>query len=145
MPQIDAPMVLCFTAALTLLIMIPFSANAQESVPKTTEEAQRQFKAADLELNKVYHQCISSDKLGIQTITALQQTQRLWIEYRDINATAFSGKGSKTVWDDNCYYYACTLLTRNRIEELKELFLTPTSRWKQNVNVRLPGDTTYSH
>ena len=111
-----------------LLVAMPIIGHAEERVPKTTQEALKQFQAIDVELNKVYQQCIASKSLGVQTISALQHTQRLWIEYRDLNAVAYTGKGSRMVMSDNYYFFARTLLTRSRIQELKTLFLSHESR-----------------
>jgi uncharacterized protein YecT (DUF1311 family) len=93
-------------------------------VPATTEEARSAFETADAELNAVYHQCIEPDRTTVQAISALQQSQRVWVQYRDLNAAAYqTGQSSRKVTKDQYYYYAATVITKSRIQELKALFL----------------------
>jgi uncharacterized protein YecT (DUF1311 family) len=98
--------------------------RAQDKVPATTEEAKSAFEAADTELNSVYRQCVEPDRRTVQAIAALQQSQRLWVQYRDLNAAAYqTGQSSRKVIKDQYYYYGVTVITRSRIAELKTLFL----------------------
>jgi uncharacterized protein YecT (DUF1311 family) len=107
--------------ALSVLLSI---ARAQDAVPATVEEARTAFEAADAELNKVYKQCIEPDRTTVQAINALQQSQRLWVQYRDLNAAAYqTGQSSRKVTKDQYYYYAATVITKSRVAELKLLFL----------------------
>jgi uncharacterized protein YecT (DUF1311 family) len=108
--------------ALSVLLSI---ARAQDTVSATVEEARTAFEAADAELNQVYKQCIEPDRTTVQAISALQQSQRLWVQYRDLNAAAYqTGQSSRKVTKDQYYYYAATVITKSRIAELKSLFLS---------------------
>jgi uncharacterized protein YecT (DUF1311 family) len=98
--------------------------RAQDKVPATTEEAKSAFEAADTELNSVYRQCVEPDRSTVQAIAALQQSQRLWVQYRDLNAAAYqTSQSSRKVIKDQYYYYGARVITRSRIAELKTLFL----------------------
>jgi uncharacterized protein YecT (DUF1311 family) len=109
----------------TLLLILSSSAWGQDKVPATTEEARTAFEAADAELNTVYRQCIEPDRTTVQAISALQQSQRVWVQYRDLNAAAYqTGQSSRKVTKDQFYYYAETVITKSRLQELKTLFLT---------------------
>ena len=79
------------TTILILLACIAISANAQDRNPDTTRAAQKQFDAADAELNRVYKECVAYPNAGIQTVNALQEAQRHWIHFRDTNAIAYTG------------------------------------------------------
>jgi uncharacterized protein YecT (DUF1311 family) len=106
---------------LSALASIGFS---QDKVPATADEARSAFEAADTELNTVYHQCVEPDRTTVQSISALQQSQRVWVQYRDLNAAAYqTGQSSRKVIKDQYYYYAATVITKSRIQELKTLFL----------------------
>ncbi|MBV9731533.1 MAG: DUF1311 domain-containing protein [Verrucomicrobia bacterium] len=114
-----------YLIACTLLSVLGSSAFGQEKVPATTEEARSAYENADAELNAVYHQCIEPDRTTVQAISALQQSQRVWVQYRDLNAAAYqTGQSSRKVTKDQYYYYAATVITKSRIQELKTLFLT---------------------
>jgi uncharacterized protein YecT (DUF1311 family) len=120
MPKRQYPW-LTIVFALSVLLSI---ARAQDAVPATVEEARSAFEAADAELNRVYQQSIEPDRTTVQAISALQQSQRLWVQYRDLNAAAYqTGQSSRRVTKDQYYYYAATVITRSRIAELKALFL----------------------
>jgi uncharacterized protein YecT (DUF1311 family) len=107
-----------------LLSILGSSALGQEKVPATTEEARSGFETADAELNAVYHQCIEPDRTTVQAIAALQQSQRVWVQYRDLNSAAYqTGQSSRKITKDQYYYYAATVITKSRIQELKTLFL----------------------
>jgi uncharacterized protein YecT (DUF1311 family) len=111
-------------AATLILCAFAWPSLAQDKVPATTEEARSAFETADAELNGVYRQCTEPDRTTVQAIAALQQSQRLWIQYRDLNAAAYqTGQSSRKVTKDQYYYYAATVITRSRIAELKTLFL----------------------
>jgi len=103
------------------IICIPTIGKTQDAVPKTTEEARRKFEAADAELNKIYLQCWAGET--VQSQATLQKAQRMWVEYRDLNAAAFqTGESSRRRINDEYYFYARTILTQSRIKELKALF-----------------------
>jgi uncharacterized protein YecT (DUF1311 family) len=113
-----------YLIACILLSVLGSSASGQEKVPATTEEARSAYENADAELNTVYHQCIEPDRTTVQAISALQQSQRIWVQYRDLNAAAYqSGQSSRKVTKDQYYYYAATVITKSRIQELRTLFL----------------------
>jgi uncharacterized protein YecT (DUF1311 family) len=115
----------CWQIIVLLLSVLLSIGRAQDAVPATAEEARTVFEATDAELNKVYKQCIEPDRTTVQAITALQQSQRLWVQYRDLNAAAYqTGQSSRKVIKDQYYYYAATVITKSRIAELKLLFLT---------------------
>ncbi len=117
---------LCVSFVLVLLgsIVLPSVARAQTAVPKTIEEARRQFEAADAELNRVYQKCYVGEIA--QSQDALQKAQRLWVQSRDLSAAAYQrGESGRQRHDDNYYYYALTILTQSRIKELKTLFPDP--------------------
>ena len=106
-----------------LLSILGSSAFGQEKVPATTEEARSTFETADAELNAVYRQCTEPDRTTVQAISALQQSRRVSVQYRDLNAAAYpTGQNSRKVTKDK-YYYAATVITKSRIAELKTLFL----------------------
>jgi uncharacterized protein YecT (DUF1311 family) len=108
-----------------LLSVLGSTAFGQEKVPATTEEARSAYENADAELNAVYHQSIEPDRTTVQAISALQQSQRVWVQYRDLNAAAYqTGQSSRKVTKDQYYYYAATVITKSRIQELKTLFLS---------------------
>ena len=108
-------------AASIFLFLTEVVSHARDAVPKTTEEAQRQFAEADAELNRVYRQCYAGEI--VQSQATLQASQRLWIQSRDLTAAAYqTGETDRQRHDDNYYFYARTLLTRSRIKELKALF-----------------------
>jgi uncharacterized protein YecT (DUF1311 family) len=108
---------------LVLSVLVSIT-RAQDAVPATVEEARTAFEASDAELNKIYKQCIEPDRTTVQAISALKQSQRLWLQYRDLNAAAYqTGQSSRRVTQDQYYYYAATVITRSRIAELKSLFL----------------------
>jgi uncharacterized protein YecT (DUF1311 family) len=68
----------------------------------------------------------AQDKVPATTeaIAALQQSQRLWVQYRDLNAAAYqTSQSSRKVIKDQYYYYGATVITRSRIADLKTLFL----------------------
>jgi uncharacterized protein YecT (DUF1311 family) len=114
-----------YLTACVLWSVLGSSAFSQEKVPATTEEARSAFETADAELNAVYHQCIEPDRTTVQAISALQQSQRVWVQYRDLNAAAYqTGQSSRKVTKDQYYYYAATVITKSRIQELKTLFLS---------------------
>jgi len=129
-----------WATALIVLGAASPSGHAQE-FQQASENAKEEFKKADAELNAVYHQCLASGKLGPLAINALQSAQRLWVEYRDLNSTAYTAKGSGRVDDDDDVLYARTVLTRDRIRELKELFLTPVDHPKLIMKITYPGDS----
>ena len=111
-----------------LLFLVPSHVHAQGPVPQTTEEARKQFEAADAELNKVYQRCFLG--ADVQSQATLQKAQRLWVQCRDLTAGACqTGESSRHRIDDNYYFYARMVLTRSRIKELQDLFppqgLTP--------------------
>ena len=109
------------TAAAFFFAFLPLSGYTQDTVPKTTEEARKQFEAADAELNRIYTRCVVGET--VQSQVTLQQAQRIWVQYRDLNAAAYqTGESSRHRTDDNYYFYARTILTRSRINELKALF-----------------------
>ena len=113
------------SAAALVLSVFTLPALAQDKVPATTEEARNAFETADTELNGVYRQWTEPDRTTVQAIAAIQQSQRLWIQYRDLNAAAYqTGQSSRKVTKDQYYYYAATVVTRSRINELKTLFLS---------------------
>ncbi|MBV9878442.1 MAG: DUF1311 domain-containing protein [Verrucomicrobia bacterium] len=113
-----------YLIACILLSVLGSSASGQEKVPATTEEARSAYENADAELNTVYHQCIEPDHTTVQAISALQQSQRIWVQYRDLNAAAYqTGQSSRKVTKDQYYYYAATVITKSRIQELRTLFL----------------------
>ena len=80
-----------WATALIVLGAASPSGHAQE-FQQASENAKEEFKKADAELNAVYHQCLASGKLGPLAINALQSAQRLWVEYRDLNSTAYTAK-----------------------------------------------------
>lgn len=119
-----------------LLLCLAIPANAEDKNPRSQasiQAAEKQFRAADDELNRVYKECLAYPGAGIQTINALQEAQRYWIQFRDLNATAYTGKGSVDVCHDSNFFYAMTTVTRNRIKELKQLFLSPNHTKKSVI------------
>ena len=105
-----------------LMGLVPVAARAQDPVPKTTEEARKQFEAADAELNRVYQRCYSGTT--VQSQEALKGAQRLWVEERDGTATAYqTGESSRKQLQDNYYFYARMVVTQSRTKELQTLFL----------------------
>ena len=120
-PRAMTRLAIQITASLLLLLSIPVSGHSQEAVPKTTAEARKQFEAADAELNKVYRQCYAGEI--VQSQATLQESQRFWVQCRDLTAAAYqTGESGRQRHDDNYYFFARTLLTRSRIKELKALF-----------------------
>ena len=111
--------------AVCLALSSAASAFAQKpDVPKTVEEAKRQFDAADAELNQVYRRCIAPEATTVQSIAHLKEAQKLWVQYRDGNAAAYqTGQSDRQVIKDAYYFYAATVVTRSRVQELKTLFL----------------------
>ena len=106
---------------MVLMLSMPLSGHSPDAVPKTTEKARKQFEAADAELNKVYRSCYAGEI--VQSQATLQESQRLWIQCRDLTAAAYqTGESGRQRHDDNYYFYARTILTRSRIKELKALF-----------------------
>ena len=112
-------------AILILLTCIALSVHAQDRNQDKTQAALKQFNAADAELSRVYKECLAYPNAGVQTVNALQETQRRWVDFRDINAVAYTGKGSGNTIYDSYYWYAMTVVTKDRIKELKQLFLSP--------------------
>jgi len=123
-------------AILVFLTCIAISANAEDQNPRSHDAikaSQKQFKAADAELNRVYKECLAYPNAGIQTVNALQEAQRHWIQFRDLNALAYTGKGSVDVCQDSNYFYAMTIVTKSRIKELKQLFLAPNHTKRSTI------------
>ena len=117
-------LLLSYFFACILLSIQGSSALGHEVVPTTVEQARSDFETADTELNAVYRQCIEPDRTTVQAISSLQQSQRIWVQYRDLNAAAYqTGQSSRKVTKDQYYYYAATVITKSRIQELKTLFL----------------------
>ena len=123
-------------AILVFLTCIAISANAEDKNPRSQDAiiaAEKQFKAADAELNRVYKECLAYPNAGIQTLNALQEAQRHWIQFRDLNALAYTGKGSVDVCRDSNFFYAMTIVTKSRIKELKQLFLAPNHTKRSTI------------
>ncbi|HZS48610.1 MAG TPA: lysozyme inhibitor LprI family protein [Blastocatellia bacterium] len=81
--------------------------------------AEREFKAADAQLNKVYNQVMT--KLEGEHKTKLKEAELAWIKYRDTNCDCetFLNLGG-TIYP--LVYNGClTRMTNNRIKELKDL------------------------
>ena len=108
--------------ASVLMGLMPVAGWAQDPVPKTAEEARKQFEVADAELNRVYQRCYNGTT--VQSQEALKGAQRLWVEERDGTATAYqTGESSRKPLQDNYYFYARMVLTQSRTKELQMLFL----------------------
>jgi uncharacterized protein YecT (DUF1311 family) len=118
---------------LTCLAITGYAEDKNPRDPNAIKAAQKQFQATDAELNRVYKECLAYPNAGIQAINALQEAQRHWIQFRDLNATAYTGKGSVDVFFDSNYYHAMTLVTNDRIKELKQLFLSPNHTKRSTI------------
>jgi uncharacterized protein YecT (DUF1311 family) len=121
---------------LVFLSCIAISAHAEDKNPRSQDAikaVEKQFEAADAELNRVYQECLAYPNAGTQTLNALQEAQRHWIQFRDLNALAYTGKGSVDVFHDSNYFYAMTVVTKSRIKELKQLFLAPNHTKRSTI------------
>ena len=105
-----------------LLLATSLRSQAQTAAPGTTEEARKQFEAADAELNKVYRRCYDdlAERPAVQAV--LRDAQRLWVECRDRTATAYAGAAPIQRLEDTYRLYAETAATQNRTKELEALF-----------------------
>ncbi len=123
--------------AALMLLSFPRHIQAGEPVPKSAEEARKQFETADAELNKVYRRVyLGAD---VQSQDSLQKAQRLWLQCRDLTAGACqTGESSRHRVDDQYFFYARTLLTRNRTKELLNLF-PPQGLKQQGANSPPPS------
>ena len=106
----------------TLLLLSALRSQAQTATPGTTEEARKQFEAADAELNKVYRRCYDdlAERPAVQAV--LRDAQRLWVECRDQTANAYAGAAPIHRLEDTYRFFAQTVATQNRTRELEALF-----------------------
>ena len=108
-------------AVLFFALLTPLAGHAQDAVPKSVEEARKQFEAADAQLNALYKECHTGSI--VQAQDKLQKAQRAWVEERDLTAHAYqNNESSQKSLEDNYYYHAATVLTQSRIKELQTLF-----------------------
>ena len=123
LPALSTSIVLCF-----LMGPANLTQNQKSQDPcanaKTTAEmrdcAGKEYKQADVELNRVYKQLIS--KLGDEGHkAALKNAQQAWIRYRDTNCEyeGYLNRGG-TIYP--VIYTGClTRMTKERTTELREL------------------------
>jgi uncharacterized protein YecT (DUF1311 family) len=105
------------------LIAVPTVTGAQITSPATMEEAEREWRAADADLNATWQRCIAPESATVQSIAALRKAQQGWAAYRDQNARAYQlGQSSREPLDDLYYVHARAVMTKSRIAELKALF-----------------------
>ena len=105
------------------LLAVPAIASAQTVLPANLAEAQRQWQAADDNLNATWKRCVDPASATVQSLSALRSAQQLWARYRDQNARAYQlGQSSRRPIDDLYYVHAKTVITLSRIAELKSLF-----------------------
>lgn len=101
---------------------LAFPAHA-ETKPGTPAEAERQFQAADAELNRLWQRCVDPEERTVQSIAALRKAQQAWGAVRDQTARAYQqAESDRRPLDDEYYTHGRTVMTLSRIEELKTLF-----------------------
>ena len=110
-------------ALLFAVLFVTHTAIAETKPPGTVAEAKADFEDADDELNEVYKRCVDPEAGTVQSIAALRDAQRTWIEVRDTTARAYQlGQSDRRPQDDEYYIHGQTVMTRSRIEELRTLF-----------------------
>ena len=101
---------------------LAFPASAQTK-PGTPAEAERQFQAADADLNRLWQRCVDPEERTVQSIAALRKAQQAWGAVRDQTARAYQqAESDRRPLDDEYYTHGRTVMTLSRIEELKTLF-----------------------
>lgn len=86
------------------------------------EAARKEFDQADADLNRVYKEVLA--QLSPKGVTALKESQRAWLIFRDKTAEAY-GASEEGGSNENVMFIRCSAaITRNRIKELKALFLS---------------------
>lgn len=82
--------------------------------------AQKQFAAADKELNTLYKKLMTRLAPGLKT--ALTQSQRKWIAFRDEEAKIYSLLYEGGSMEPLAVYNSKTQSTQARIKQLKDLY-----------------------
>lgn len=99
------------------------AALAETEAPVDIVEARTQLSAADRDLNDLYQRCTAPEAATVQSIAALREAQRKWLEVRDLTARAYQlNESSREPKDDEHYIHAQAVMTWSRAEELKSLF-----------------------
>ncbi|MBP9134688.1 MAG: DUF1311 domain-containing protein [Saprospiraceae bacterium] len=99
-----------------ILIFLGFNVRAQTQLEMNLD-AQKSYKSADLELNKVYK--LLMKELDPEAKALLKKAQQDWIKYRDSHCTfegqMFEGGSAQPMVISSCM----EIVTKARTEELK--------------------------
>lgn len=105
-----------------LFLTFNFTCHSQTQF-EMNNEANKKYKEADLELNRVYQEILVEYKLDSIFIDRLKKTQRIWISYRDAElAMKFPAKDKQFAYGSvypMCASYYLKQITGERIEQLK--------------------------
>jgi uncharacterized protein YecT (DUF1311 family) len=81
------------------------------------------FKKVDAELNEVYQKALKRWNKA-DDVKRLRKAQRAWISYRDENCTAEYGTYEGGTMASNMFGFCKIRLTRQRIREIKDIYLS---------------------
>ena len=106
---------------LILLVASNFCIGQTQS--EMNQEAAKNFKKADKELNSVYNQILKEYQADTKFITNLKVAQRAWIKFRDAEMNALFPEEDTQVQYGSvfpmCWSTAITDLTNERVKKLK--------------------------
>lgn len=105
----------------SLMLCLSLSGAAQTQ-GEMNEQACRNYKSADAELNRVYQKILRDYKADLTFIKKLKNAQRAWLVYRDAELAAVYPDTSPGVYGSVNPMCRCTELqhlTESRTEELR--------------------------
>jgi len=109
-----------FKSVLLLLALIASATcAATKTVLNTAACASKDFRDADAELNATYKKVIQRFKEDTARVRSIKETQRQWILFRDLEATAISESSAGGSIHGDCLCAAVANLQRDRTIQLK--------------------------
>jgi uncharacterized protein YecT (DUF1311 family) len=109
----------------TMITVLPVSRiPPAQSQAEMNQDACRQYKNADTDLNKVYNQILSEYKADTAFVPKLKAAQRAWLAFRDAQMEALYPEPDKQMAYGSvfpmCHCTALTRLTKQRTQELRQ-------------------------
>ena len=93
---------------------------AAQSQGTMNRQAEQEFETADAELNKVYSKVIAG--MNAEDLQDLKAAQRLWVQFRDAQATFEANGDARGGSMQPMLYNACrTKLTKARTAEFRQM------------------------
>ena len=112
-----------FPAVVFVITLLLAAAPARgQSMMEMKRTAQHDFEKADAELNSVYKSIVS--ELSPKGATALRESQRAWVVFRDKTAEAYGTHEEGGSLEGLMSIRCLEAITHNRTSELRKLFLS---------------------